>query len=176
MLIHHPDHDIPLAHLLGEKLGINRRWERCRSFAVVRNKVLTAIVVYSEYRHPNIEASIWSCTPRWATPPVLRALLQYPFLQLGVSRITATTEDTNQPAREFLCRLGFRHEGTHPDALPTGTAVTYGLLRKDAARWLVEDWPLGKRRRGCSGDPGPECDGAGAVGGERQHGGRAGSP
>jgi RimJ/RimL family protein N-acetyltransferase len=45
---------------------------------------------------------------------------------------------TNQPARAFLCRLGFREEGYHPDALPLGDAVTYGLLRKDAARWLED--------------------------------------
>jgi RimJ/RimL family protein N-acetyltransferase len=45
---------------------------------------------------------------------------------------------TNQPARAFLCRLGFKQEGIHPDALPDGDAVTYGLLRKDAARWLED--------------------------------------
>lgn len=139
MLIHSEQYDIPLAMLLGEKLGIRRGWEKCRSFGVIRGNEMAAIIVYSEYRHPNIEASIWSSTPRWATPPVLRVLLQYPFLQLGVKRITATTEATNQPARAFLCRLGFRQEGVHPDALPTGDAVTYGLLRADAARWLAED-------------------------------------
>lgn len=150
MLIHAPQHDIPLAILLGERLGLRRPWEKCRSFGVIRDAELVAIVVYSEYRHPNIEASIWSSTPRWATPPVLRALIQYPFLQLGVKRITATTEATNHRARGFLCRLGFREEGVHPDALPTGTAITYGLLRKDAARWLAEDTNL---VQGISGRP-----------------------
>lgn len=137
MLICSPEHDIPLAMLLGERLGMSRSWEKCRSFGIVRGSELAAIIVYSEYRHPSIEASIWSATPRWATPPVLRALLQYPFLQLGVRRVTATTEEGNAAARRFLERLGFRHEGTHPDALMTGTAVSYGLLRADAERWVV---------------------------------------
>lgn len=142
MLIHAPQHDIPLALLAGERLGINGSWSKCRSFGVVRQNELVAIIVFSEYRYPNIEATIWSSTPRWATPAVLRAVFQYAFHQLGVKRITATTEATNLPAREFLCRLGFRQEGVHPDALPTGDAVSHGLLRADAARWLAEDKPL----------------------------------
>ncbi len=134
--------------LAGEGLGITRRWERCRSFGVIRGAELVAIIVFSEFRPPNIEATIWSSTPRWASPAVLRAVMQYAFQTLGCKRITATTRATNQPAREFLCRLGFRQEGVHPDALPDGDAVSYGLLRIDAARWLAEDTTLeGQPRR-----------------------------
>jgi hypothetical protein len=35
-----------------------------------------------------------------------------------------------------LLRLGFRQEGIHTDALPMGDAVSYGLLAKDAAKWI----------------------------------------
>lgn len=151
MLIHSPQYDIPLALLAGERLGIKRGWEKCRSFGVIRNQELAAVIIFSEFRHPNIEATIWSSTPRWATPAVLRAVMQYAFHQLDCKRITATTEATNQPAREFLCRLGFRQEGVHPDALPTGDAVSFGLLRIDAARWLAEGHPIVQRLVGCSG-------------------------
>lgn len=139
--------------LAGERLGIKRGWEKCRSFGVVRSNELVAIIVFSEFRHPNIEATIWSSSPRWATHHVLRAVLQYAFQTLACKRITATTEATNHPARGFLCRLGFRQEGVHPDALPTGDAVTFGLLRKDAARWLAEESGFVQRLGGCPVSP-----------------------
>ena len=134
-------HDEALALHAARHLDV-RAWGKCRALGVVRGTELVAIAVYGNYRHPNIEMSIWSATPRWATREAISALLRYPFLQLGVSRITATTDAMNPQARAFLCRIGFTLEGTHPAALPNGnTALTYGLLRADAARWLAEGLP-----------------------------------
>jgi len=139
MLVHRPDLDAPLATYAAERLGLPpRRWDRCRSFGVMRGKDLVAVIVFHDYRWPNIEASIWSSTPRWATRHVLGAVMKYAFQQLDCRRITALTETTNQRARAFLCRLGFTQEGIHPHALPSGDAVTYGLLRENAARWMAE--------------------------------------
>lgn len=108
------------------------------SIGVVHRDQIVAAAIYNEYRHPNIQVTFVTASPRWASPGTVKTILRYPFLQLGCSRITAITNATNQPARAFLCRLGFREEGIHPDALPDGDAVTYGLLRKDAARWLED--------------------------------------
>ena len=94
--------------------------------------------VFSQFRPPNIEISFATTTPKWATKQVIRDILRYPFLQLGCKRVSCITEATNQHARAFLCRLGFHEEGVHPDALETGDAITFGLLRRDAARWLAE--------------------------------------
>lgn len=131
---------MPLATYAGERLGLSRRpWEKCRSFGIVRDGGLAAVIVFHDFRWPTIEASIWSATPRWATPAVLRVVMRYAFEQLACRRITAVTEATNQRARAFLCRLGFEQEGIHRDALPTGDAVSYGLLKAQAARWLTEE-------------------------------------
>ena len=67
----------------------------------------------------------------------IRAMLRYPFVQLSCVRLTAVTPARNVRARAFLARLGFRQEGVHPDALPGGDAVSYGLLARDAARWIA---------------------------------------
>lgn len=115
----------------------------CTAIGVVHRNELVAVAVFNEYRHPNIEITFVTSSPRWASPQSVRAIFAYPFKQLGCRRITAITEATNQPARAFLCRLGFKQEGVHPDALPNGTAITYGLLARDAAPWL-EDKPSGK--------------------------------
>jgi RimJ/RimL family protein N-acetyltransferase len=119
----------------GERLGI-ADWGPCKTIGVLRNGDLVAAAVFNQWRPPNIEISFVTTSRRWATPEAVRAILAYPFIQLGCKRITSTTEATNQRARAFLCRLGFREEGYHPDALPTGDAVSYGLLARDAARWL----------------------------------------
>jgi len=113
----------------------------CVSIGIVHKGDIVGAVVFNEYRHPNIQITFVTTSPRWASPGAVKTVLSYPFNRLGCKRITAITNAKNQPARAFLCRVGFREEGVHPDALPDGDAVTYGLLRKDAARWLLEEKP-----------------------------------
>ncbi len=110
----------------------------CVTIGVVHNNEIVAVAVYNKFLHPNIEVSFVIASPHWASPGAVRGILSYPFAQLRCKRLTATTDATNERARAFLVRLGFKQEGYHPDALPTGDAVTYGLLRKDAARWLKD--------------------------------------
>lgn len=136
-------HNRAVARWAGERLGIED-WGPCTAIGVMRHGEMAAAAVFNNYRWPNIEISFVTVTPRWATPGAVQAIFRYPFVQLGCKRLTSVTEATNQRARAFLCRLGFREEGTHPDALPTGDAITYGLLRKDAARWLAEDYDTGQ--------------------------------
>ena len=124
-----------LAHWAGSRLGISD-WGNCTSIGVARNFEVLAVAVFNNYRWPNIEISFVTSSRRWATPKAVRAIMAYPFIQLRCKRITSTTEASNQRARAFLCRLGFREEGYHADALTTGDAVTYGLLACEAARWL----------------------------------------
>lgn len=131
-------HDAALAKWAGDRLGISD-WGPCRAIGVVRGHHIAAVAVYHQYRHPGIEISFVTTDRHWATRDAIRGILGYPFLQLGCKRITAITEATNQRTRAFLCRLGFREEGIHPDAFESGDAVTYGLLRRDASRWLAEE-------------------------------------
>lgn len=130
--------DKAVAAWAGEQLAISD-WGPCRALGVVRHGALVAAAVFHQYRHPNIEISFVTADPRWATRQNIQEIFRYPFVQLGCKRLTAITEATNQRARAFLCRLGFHQEGVHPDAFLSGDAVTYGLLRKDAARWLAGD-------------------------------------
>lgn len=136
MIIYHQDQ--ALKRWAGEILGVSD-FGPSRTIGVWRQGRIVAVVVYHQFRYPSIEASIASIDPRWASRSVIREILRYPFVTLGCKRITAITEATNQRARAFLCRLGFHEEGIHPDTFETGDAVSYGLLRKDAARWLAEE-------------------------------------
>lgn len=141
MLLYAPQEYI--AAWAGRQLGI-ADWGPCSAIGVLRNHELVAAAVFNRFVWPNIEISFVTTDRRWATPQAVKAIMVYPFLQLGVKRLTSTTEASNQRAIAFLCRMGFRLEGEHPDALPSGTALTFGLLRKDAEKWLAEDRESGK--------------------------------
>lgn len=91
---------------------------------------LIAGVVYNNYSQGNIELSIASISPLWATKHRIESILGYPFKQLGCRRLTAVTARDNHRIRDFLKRLGFMHEGTLHDALERGDAVIYGMTKR----------------------------------------------
>lgn len=99
---------------------------------------LVAVCVYHNFNEASVELSFVTTTPRWASRYHIAALLwRYPFLQLGCKRVGVVIAAENKIARHFVERLGFIEEGYHVDALPTGDAVSYGLLRHDAEKWNV---------------------------------------
>jgi len=112
------------------------------AIGVARNNDLLAVAVFENYRTSNgkplsIECSIAADSPRWITKGTVRAILSYPFLQLGVQRITALVHETNERSVKFLNGLGFVREGYIRDALENGAGVYItGMLRAEAAKWL----------------------------------------
>ncbi len=85
----------------------------------------------------DLQVTFVAATPRWATPGNIRAILHYPFIQLGVKRMTAITDKSNKKARKLLEGIGFRLEGTHPyGADGVAPSLTYGLYAEQAKRWL----------------------------------------
>lgn len=112
----------------------------CSACGVALGGRLVAGVVYNEYRimraGSSIQASIASTTPRWASRAVLRDLFAYPFVQMGVSRLWASTSRKNKRARGFLERLGFRFEGIARRAYDGAVdAALYSMLPAEC-RWI----------------------------------------
>ena len=112
----------------------------CSACGVVVGDRLVAGVVYNEYRQmkagSSMQASIASTTPRWATKRVLRDLFAYPFVQIGVTRLWASTSRRNKRTKEFLHRLGFRMEGIARRAHDgTVDAAVYSMMPEEC-RWL----------------------------------------
>ncbi len=134
--------DDALAAWAGDRLGMEIAKPNT-SIGVARQGKIVAVAVFNNFRPPNIEITFVTSSPRWASKSAISAILKYPFRQLGCKRVTAIIEATNQPARAFLCRLGFKLEGIHPDVFTSGAAETYGLLAHDAkAWWVAEEFPL----------------------------------
>jgi hypothetical protein len=132
-------HDRELALWAGQHLGYDGPIglpQNPVAIGVARNGSIIAAAIFYDYRLTSIEVTFVTTTPRWASRENIRAILAYPFTQLGCKRLTAITEEMNREAREFLERLGFRQEGIHPDGFVSGSGISYGLLRRDAERWL----------------------------------------
>lgn len=136
MLIYGHDRELSLwaAQQLGFEHPICAR--EPKAIGVARNGRIVAAAIFSRYDPPSIEVTFVTTTPRWASRKAIKAILSYPFVQLGCRRVTAITEECNRPARAFLERIGFRQEGIHPDAFASGTGISYGLLRAAAEQWL----------------------------------------
>lgn len=103
---------------------------------------IAGMVAHNWRRHGpgrnDVELSFAVATPgRWATRGVIRALLTYPFRTLDCGRATTVVGASNAACRRLMDSLGFQQEGLHRRGLDgIEDAITYGLLRDDAARWL----------------------------------------
>lgn len=91
---------------------------------------LVGAVVFHNYRPDcrSIEITSASTTPRWLTRRILHVIFGYPFDQLKVGRITASTPKRAASARQFLESFGFRLEGDLRRGFGTDDALVYGLL------------------------------------------------
>ena len=101
---------------------------------------ILAVAIYHNFMYPSIEITFIAATQsRWATKPIIRSILHYPFFQLNVARMSAITGKSNKKARKLLAGVGFLLEGTHPFAVRGKTACSYGLYR-DAAikKWFPD--------------------------------------
>lgn len=98
---------------------------------------LYGVAMYSGFTPTNVDFGMITVSRRWATKGTVRAILYYPFIQLGAKRMTALTLKSNKHARRVLEKFGFRQEGVHPYGFPNGkTAVSYGLYRDH----VIERW------------------------------------
>lgn len=133
MLIFGYDRDV--ARWVGRLIGV-ADFGPSTAIGVVRHDRMVAGAVFHQHRMPDIQLSFASLSPRWATRQTIARILNYPFGQLGVKRITCITPEDREEAIAFMLRLGFKIEGRHPDALPEGAAISLGMLRCDATQWI----------------------------------------
>lgn len=105
------------------------------TLGVSRNGFLSAVIIYFNYREPDIEIGLASVDGRWLNRSIIQQIFIYPFFQLKCNRITASVDASDPRIRRFLERLGFEFEGLKRKALPNGDAAIYGLLKENCI-WL----------------------------------------
>lgn len=74
---------------------------------------------------------------RWCSRGFLAAAFAYPFIQLGVQRVTALVPAKNTDALVMDLRLGFVPEGVKRSAYGDDDLVVLGMLRGNC-KWLPE--------------------------------------
>jgi RimJ/RimL family protein N-acetyltransferase len=68
----------------------------------------------------------------WMTPAYMAACFRYPFLQLGVNRVSGLVRADNKDAQRFDEALGFKLEGVLRQGAADGSDLfLYGMLRSE---------------------------------------------
>lgn len=105
------------------------------TLADVREGVIKGVVVYSDYTPTNVNMSIVIEGAHCMSRAGIRAVFRYPFLQLGVKRITGLIAESNARSRKNALNFGFIEEGRLRQFLPDEDVIVYGLLKADC-KWL----------------------------------------
>lgn len=111
------------------------------------NEIICAVVYNNFYEASGIQMSVAALPGRkWAYPQFLGAFFTYPFVQLGVRRVTSVVSSNNAPSRNLALRLGFQDEGTLRKAGAHGEDLHVMGLLKHECRYLEEGSSYGKKQ------------------------------
>ena len=93
-------------------------------------------VAYSNFTAFDCCVDIASTSPYFLTRDTLRAFFSYPFLQLGLKRITGIVREDNARAMSLDLRLGFTPEGSLRNYFGDRSGIIMGMLREEC-RWIT---------------------------------------
>jgi RimJ/RimL family protein N-acetyltransferase len=101
-----------------------------------RDGEIIAATIYNYYSGASIAMS-FAAIPgrRWLTREYLHAIFRYPFVQLGVRRVTGYVATRNFASVRFAYKLGGKLEGVMRKALPDDDLLVFGLLREEC-KWI----------------------------------------
>lgn len=116
----------PVAIMSGMKgLGLEREGE------------LVAGVLYEGYNGHNVWMHVAAePSKRWLNREYLRYCFYYPFVEMGVKRLTGYVEASNHEARRFDEHLGFKQEAIMSGAASDGGDVILYVMRREHCRYL----------------------------------------
>jgi len=108
--------------------GVPKDGYRC--IGVLDEEDLRGVVMFHNFRWPNIEVGFVCEDIRWAVNrKLILEVLAYPFEKLECSRITALIRRDNKRSRKLAKGMGFVEEGRLRKASKDGEDVfVYGLL------------------------------------------------
>lgn len=114
-----------------ERVGVTFRAD-ARTIGLERKGQLAAVVVFDNFSDTDAYIHVASDGSRaWLNRELLLSVFAYPFVQLGLLRLTGLVCADNADALAFDENLGFVREGYHPKAGPGGKdLVSLGLLRE----------------------------------------------
>lgn len=119
-----------IAYFVAERIGCSPKMDNFTAVGLADDDKLIAGVVYSDFNGRQITAGI-AVDGKRINREFLWFMFHYPFVQLGVERVTACVEQTNVVSQQFVARLGFELECTMERAGRTGDLLVYRMFRED---------------------------------------------
>lgn len=135
-------HSELVAQWVLERIPDVQTFGKCEAIGVGNAETgrLYAGVVYHDYQaaFETINMSIASISPMFATRGTIRALLHYPFEQMGCNLVAAVARSTNEKSIRFLMGtgkrpgVGFKRDGILRHRFGQGVhAVTFSMTRNE---------------------------------------------
>ena len=109
---------------------------RFKAIGRVRDGKLIAGVLYEDTNGVNVFCHI-AAEGRWANRHFLWLIFHYPFVQLGLKRITTVVEPQNKVSIEFTKNLGFTLETTLKDSHPAGDLHVFRMFKPEC-KWIKD--------------------------------------
>lgn len=115
-----------------ERTGVTYRRD-AYTIGLEKDGEIVAVVIYDAFGENDLNMHIASDGTRaWMNKALLVSAFAYPFIQLGMLRVTGLVPADNEAALKFDEHLGFVREGYHPKAGPGGKdLISLGLLKEN---------------------------------------------
>ena len=107
----------------------------CAWITVRNNFNILGVVVYTNITRHNCDMAVASSTPRFLSRRMLDVVFHYPFITLGLGRVSAIIDESNARSLSLCSRLGFVQEGTLRRWFGERSGIVMGLLRDDC-KWI----------------------------------------
>lgn len=136
-IYHQEERHLPWAQ---ERAGVTFR-DDAKTIGLERDGEIVAVVVFDSFGETDACMHIASDGTRaWMNKSLLIHAFSYPFVQLGLLRLTGLVPADNEVALKFDEHIGFVREGYHPKAEPGGKdLVSLGLLRENC-RFIPKEY------------------------------------
>lgn len=112
-------------------------WQGYNTLAFHDARGLKVGFVYNRFTGTDVQIHV-AARPGalWAHPDILYHGFGYPFLQMGVKRVTAVVRKSNERSLKLVQSLGYSYEGTLREAHSSGDdLLLWGMLRRECS-WL----------------------------------------
>ncbi len=120
-------------------------WDTETALPSLKDALAAGVYFYDQYDAnedgiSDVTACVFIKNKKAIKPHIVKKLLEYPFNQLGVRRISAMIDEANIEALDQAQRIGFQVEGYKRKMAPDGRrAVMLGLLPEDCPYWKAAE-------------------------------------
>jgi RimJ/RimL family protein N-acetyltransferase len=129
-ILYKPEEWPRIAEFVASRAGGSPKMDNFTAIGLADDDKLIAGVVYTDFNGSQITAGI-AIDGKCINREFLWFVHFYPFVQLGVKRITACVEQGNSASQQFVTRLGFKLESVMERAGRTGDLLVYRMFRED---------------------------------------------